>query len=271
MTPDNSNLPLGITLPDIQKTPDHRNIPIQKVGVKEVKHPIVVLDRANERQHTIGNFALTVSLPPEVKGTHMSRFLEVLSENQGEVSVHSIPRILSELREKLHAEDSFLEVQFPFFIRKKAPVSGLEGMQEYNCMFKAHDNGVVHLEIVLRAQIATLCPCSKEISKYGAHNQRGEVTLTVSTSDHVWIEDLIEMVEASASCALYPVLKRPDEKFVTERAYENPRFVEDVIREVATRMNQDSRILKYEIEVENFESIHAHNAYAALAFDKRLA
>lgn len=251
-------------LPDIQKTKDTRNIPIDKVGVRGVKFPILVLDRTDERQHTIGNFTLTVDLPSEFKGTHMSRFLEVLNDHQKEISVQALPLLLENLREKLHAERAHVSVRFPFFMVKSAPVTGKQGMMEYECGFDAHVNGSFDITMYLKVPVATLCPCSKEISKYGAHNQRGWVTVRVQATDHVWLEEIVEMIEASASCALYPVLKRPDEKWVTEHAYENPRFVEDLVREVALAFDADGRISGYEIEVENEESIHAHNAYAYL-------
>jgi GTP cyclohydrolase I len=251
-------------LPDIQKTPDQRNIAIDKVGVRKVKFPIVVLDRANERQHTIGDFTLTVDLPSEFKGTHMSRFLEVLNEFGREVTVHALPNLLNRMREQLKAEKAHVVVEFPFFMEKAAPVTGKTGMMQFDCGFDAAINGSFDLTMFLKVPVATLCPCSKEISQYGAHNQRGWVSVRVKAKDHVWLEELIEMIESSASCALYPVLKRPDEKFVTEKAYENPRFVEDMVREVALKFDADNRITKYSIEVENEESIHAHNAYAFL-------
>ncbi|MCW5941479.1 MAG: GTP cyclohydrolase I FolE2 [Fimbriimonadaceae bacterium] len=258
----------GQPLVDIQNTRDTRNIAIDKVGVRGVKFPIAVLDRADERQHTIGDFTLTVNLPHHFKGTHMSRFLEVLSEHQKEVSVHGIPKILTALKERLDAESAHLEVAFPFFMKKAAPVTGKAGMMPYDCRFIAEANGSYDMVMEVVVPVTTLCPCSKEISERGAHNQRGYVTVQVRTKDHVWLEELIEMVEASASCGLYPVLKRPDEKWVTERAYDNPRFVEDMVREVAIALDGDERIVSYEIEVENHESIHAHNAYACVKRDK---
>ena len=255
-------------LPDIQQTPDTRNIAIDKVGVRGVKFPISVLDRDSGQQHTIGNFTLTVDLPSEFKGTHMSRFLEVLNSHGREISVSSLPGLIHEMTERLHAQQAHVEVTFPFFILKKAPVTGTEGMMEFQCGFFAQGNGEFDIQLIVKVPVATLCPCSKEISKYGAHNQRGWVTTTIRTNSHVWLEEIIDMIESSASCALYPTLKRPDEKFVTETAYENPRFVEDLVREVALKFDSDSRIDSYEIEVENEESIHAHNAYACLARTK---
>ena len=253
------------SLPDIQKTEDTRNIPIDRVGVRGVKFPIEVLDRADERQHTIGDFTLTVDLPSQFKGTHMSRFLEVLNEHGKEISVNVLPNLLQRLKERLKAERAHVTVRFPFFMEKKAPVTGKPGMMQFDCGFDAEINGDYKIDMFVRVPVATLCPCSKEISKYGAHNQRGWVTVKLHSIDHLWIEEVIEMIESSASCALFPVLKRPDEKWVTETAYENPRFVEDMVREVALKFDSDPRINKYEIEVENEESIHAHNAYAYLS------
>ncbi|MCH8980030.1 MAG: GTP cyclohydrolase I FolE2 [Armatimonadetes bacterium] len=251
-------------LPDVQESADHRNIPIDKVGVRGVKFPIEVLDRRDERQHTIGEFTLTVDLPSHFKGTHMSRFLEALNEHGREISVNVLPKLLHSLTERLSAESAHIEVRFPFFMVKAAPVTGKEGMMEYQCGFDAECNGDFQVDMILRIPVTTLCPCSKEISDRGAHNQRGWVTVRVRTNDHVWLEEIIETVEGAASCALYPVLKRPDEKWVTERAYDNPRFVEDMVREIALAFDQDGRFDSYEIEVENEESIHAHNAYAYL-------
>lgn len=263
-----SDQPQSQTLPDIQKTVDHREIAIDKVGVRKVKFPIEVLDREDERQHTIGDFTLTVDLPKEFKGTHMSRFLEVLGESCKTISVKHLPKLLKSLQERLFAERAHVLVTFPFFMVKQAPVTGKAGMMEYTCGFDAEINGAFNVTMMVEVPVTTLCPCSKEISSYGAHNQRGWVRVKLQFNDHIWIEEVIEMIEASASCQLYPVLKRPDEKWVTERAYENPRFVEDMVREVALKFDGDKRITSYEIEVENEESIHAHNAYAYLARDK---
>jgi len=251
-------------LVDIQSTRDPRNISIDKVGVRDVKYPIIVLDRANEHQHTIGNFTLTVDLPHHFKGTHMSRFIEVLASHSESISVHAIPKILKGLKDRLHAETAHLEVTFPFFMKKAAPVTGKESMMEYECGFFAASNHEEDFVMCVKVPVTTLCPCSKEISSYGAHNQRGIVTAKLRFKDHIWLEEIIELIEARASCGLYPLLKRPDEKWVTEHAYDNPRFVEDMVREVALAFDADERIHSYEIEVENFESIHAHNAYAHL-------
>ena len=257
-----------VGLVDIQSSEDLRNIAIDKVGVKKVKYPMLVLERDNGQQQTVGEFTLTVDLPKEFKGTHMSRFLEILGEHKCVVSGETIPEILLKLREKLNAETSHLEVKFTFFRSKAAPVTGKEGMMGYECGFIASGGKINDLWLYLVVPVTTLCPCSKEISDFGAHNQRGYVTVKVQPDGMLWLEDVIDIVEAAGSCQLYPVLKRPDEKFVTEQAYLNPRFVEDMVREVALAFDANDRILAYEIEVENHESIHDHNAYAYLARKK---
>ncbi|MDX2065434.1 MAG: GTP cyclohydrolase FolE2 [Fimbriimonadaceae bacterium] len=255
-------------LVDIQNSKDERQIAIDKVGVRKVKYPMFVRERDNGLQRTVGEFTLTVDLPQEFKGTHMSRFLEVLSQYNHDISSETIPDILAELREKLNAETSHLEVKFTFFREKSAPVTGKRGMMGFECGFVASGGKTDLFELVLTVPVTTLCPCSKEISAYGAHNQRGYVTVRVQPRGMLWLEEVIDIIEASGSAALYPVLKRPDEKFVTERAYENPRFVEDMVREVALAFDQNPGISAYAIEVENHESIHDHNAYAYLARSK---
>ncbi len=254
---------------DVQSSRDERNIPIDRVGVRGVKYPIYVREKNNGPQQTVGTFTLTVDLPREFKGTHMSRFLEVLSEHNHDISVDTIPDILSRLREKLHAETSHLEVQFTYFRKKAAPVTQKTGMMGYQCGFIACGGDEDHFLVTLTVPVATLCPCSKEISDYGAHNQRGYVSVRVQPRGKLWLEDVIDMIEAAGSAPLYPVLKRPDEKFVTEQAYNNPRFVEDMVREVAIAFDQHPNVGNYEIEVENHESIHDHNAYAYLKREKK--
>jgi len=257
-------------LVDIQSTPDQRNIPIDKVGVKRVKYPIQVRERENGLQHTVGILSLTVDLPKEFKGTHMSRFLEVLGEHNRDLGPETIPVILAKLREKLNAETAHLEVRFTFFREKAAPVTGKVGMMGYECGFLAAGGATTEFTLEITVPVTTLCPCSKEISDRGAHNQRGYVMVKVkpNAGSVLWLEDVIDIIEAAGSAQLYPVLKRPDEKFVTEQAYDNPRFVEDMVREVAIAFNADDRISAYEIEVENHESIHDHNAYATIARTK---
>jgi GTP cyclohydrolase I len=256
--------PSAAELADVQSSPDRREIGIDKVGVKNIEYPIVVKDRAKGTQSTIGTINMYVDLPARFKGTHMSRFLEVLNAHEGPIGVEEIPDILEAMRARLTAQTAHFAVTFPYFIEKRAPVTGARGMMPYVCGFDAcagsHNDFVVQVEV----PVTTLCPCSKEISAHGAHNQRGVVRLKVRFEGELWIEELIEWIEASASCDLYPVLKRQDEKYVTEKAYDNPRFVEDLSREVTLRLKRDARIRWFAVEVENFESIHAHNAYASI-------
>jgi GTP cyclohydrolase I len=251
------------TLPDIQGGHDDRNIAIEKVGVRNVRWPMAVLDRAKGTQHTIGTFSLLVDLPHHFKGTHMSRFIEVLGEHKDEFGIESLSGLLATLRAKLKAETAYAEIRFPYFIQKKAPVSKQPSLMEYECAFFASQTATsFEFSIEVCVPITTLCPCSKEISERGAHNQRGIVTARVRCEPDLWLEEIVEAIESCASCDLYPLLKRPDEKWVTERAYDNPRFVEDVVREVALAFDREPRIHSYEVEVENQESIHTHNAYA---------
>jgi GTP cyclohydrolase IB len=251
-------------LVDIQSSQDERNIPIDRVGVRAVKYPMHVRVKDDGRQHTVGNFTLTVDLPRHFKGTHMSRFLEVLGEHNHDLSAETIPVILKQLRDKLHAETAHLEVYFTYFREKAAPVTGKVGMMGYECGFIASGGAIEDFQLYVNVPVTTLCPCSREISARGAHNQRGYVTARVRFEGLLWLEELIDMIEQCGSCQLYPVLKRPDEKWVTETAFDNPRFVEDMVREVAVKFDSEPRIKSYEIEVENHESIHDHNAYACL-------
>lgn len=268
---EGSNLNGQTELVDIQASQDSRNIPIDKVGVRKVKYPMQFQERDNGVQHTVGQFTLTVDLPSEFKGTHMSRFLEVLSEHNKSFGPTSIHGILAKLREKLNAETAHLEVDFTLFREKAAPVTKKIGMMGYDCGFKASSGATEDFWITLVVPVTTLCPCSKEISAFGAHNQRGYVSVKVQpnlSKGTLWLEDLIDLIEESGSAQLYPLLKRPDEKFVTEQAYQNPRFVEDMVREVALKFDADTRIGSYQIEVENHESIHDHNAYATISRTK---
>ncbi|CAN5729299.1 GTP cyclohydrolase FolE2 [soil metagenome] len=255
-------------LVDIQSTPDERRIPIDRVGVRKVKYPMHLREKAGGLQHTVGEFTLTVDLPQEFKGTHMSRFLEVLGEHNHDISPETIPAILAKLRERLKAATSQLEVRFTYFREKTAPVTGKVGMMGYEGGFSATGGANESFEILLTVPVTTLCPCSREISARGAHNQRGYVSVRIRPKGLLWLEDAIDLIEASGSAQLYPVLKRPDEKFVTEQAYDNPRFVEDMVREVALAFDKHPNIAGYEIEVENQESIHDHNAYAFLRRQK---
>jgi len=253
---------------DIQKHRDSRNIDIDQVGVKGIRYPITVLDKNMGEQQTVAKINMYVNLPRYYKGTHMSRFVEILNEHSRRISLQNFSEILEEMKKRLNAESAHMEIAFPYFINKAAPVTGSEGMMEYNCTFKGSLNRGSDLVTIIHVPISTLCPCSKEISDFGAHNQRGEVRLRVRFKKFIWIEDLVELVEKSASCEVYSVLKREDEKYVTEKAYNNPMFVEDVVREIAQKLNADPNITWFAIESENFESIHNHNAYAYIERDK---
>jgi len=247
---------------DIQNHKDHRNIDIDQVGVKGIRYPITVLDKDMGEQQTVAEINMYVNLPRYYKGTHMSRFVEILNEYSRRISLRNMSRILEDMKERLIAESAHIELTFPYFIKKSAPVTGIEGLMEYSCTMRGALTDNTDLVLVIRVPVCTLCPCSKEISSCGAHNQRGEVRLQVRFRKFVWIEDLVGMVESSASCEVYSVLKREDEKFVTEKAYHNTRFVEDVVREIAVRLAGDPNITWFAVECENFESIHNHNAYA---------
>lgn len=249
---------------DIQTERDHRRIEIHKVGVKNIRYPITVLDKAKGVQHTVGSVNMYVDLPHRFKGTHMSRFIEILNQYRGEIDIKNFSRILQAMKEKLKAKTAHLEVEFPYFIEKEAPVSKAKSLMEYTCRFcGSNSNGDVEdFYVGILVPITTVCPCSKEISEFGAHNQRSIVTVNLRFKRFIWIEDIIQIIEECASCDLYAILKRPDEKFVTERAYEKPMFVEDVVREIAKRLSKDPNITWFTVESENFESIHNHSAYA---------
>jgi len=254
---------------DVQSSPDLRHLPIDKVGIKDIRHPVLVKDRSQGVQHTVACFNMYVELPHNFKGTHMSRFVEILNSHDMEISVESFKEMLADMSRRLEADTGHIEMSFPYFINKAAPVSGVKSLMDYHVAFIGEIHGgrdVMTIKVVV--PVTSLCPCSKEISQYGAHNQRSHVTLTVRTNTFVWIEDLIDLVEKQASCELYGLLKRPDEKYVTEHAYDNPKFVEDMVRDVASVLNRDDRIDAYVVESENFESIHNHSAYAMIKKDK---
>ncbi len=249
-------------LKDIQNQKDNRKIEINKAGVKSIRYPIVVLDRKNREQHTVATINMYVGLPHHFKGTHMSRFIEVLNKHRKGISTRNISEILVKMKEKLNSESAHIEIEFPFFIEKETPVSKSKSLMEYRChMWGSHDEKS-DLVVGVEVPVTTLCPCSREISNYGAHNQRSIVKVKVRFKKFFWIEDLIKLVEKSASSEIYPLLKRPDEKFVTEMAYDNPVFVEDVVRNIAQQLDKDSNITWYTVESENQESIHNHSAYA---------
>ena len=257
------------SIADVQSYPDSRKIAIDKVGIKAIRHPVKVLDKTGGVQHTIASFGMYVYLPHHFKGTHMSRFIEILNGNEREFSVESFEQMLRLMVVKLEAESGYVEMNFPYFVNKKAPVSGVQSLMDYDVTFIGEIKGGKYLQTMkVLVPCTSLCPCSKKISQYGAHNQRSHVTITVRTNAFVWIEDVIAIAEENASSQLYGLLKRPDEKYVTEKAYENPKFVEDLVRDVAAALNTDERIDAYVVEAENFESIHNHSAYALIERDK---
>jgi GTP cyclohydrolase I len=258
------------TIADVQSSPDTRRLPIDQVGIKDIRHPVRVKDKAEGEQHTIANFNMYVELPHNFKGTHMSRFVEILNNHDIEISVESFKEMLREMTERLNARTGHIEMNFPYFINKSAPVSGVKSLMDYQVSFIGEiRDGKEIMTIKIVIPVTSLCPCSKGISDRGAHNQRSHVTVSVETNAFIWLEELIEMVEKEASCELYGLLKRPDEKYVTERAYDNPKFVEDMVRDVAAKLNDDERIDAFVVESENFESIHNHSAYAKIMRDKR--
>jgi GTP cyclohydrolase IB len=262
---------------DVQSRSDDRNLPIQRVGVTNLRYPIAVLDRQNEKQETVASFTLSVNLPHQFKGTHMSRFIEVLNDHRGDVTMFTVPKILADLQQRLDSESARLEVTFPYFLDRTAPVSGAVSMMDYQCAFVGEVHGETE-DFVLRVQVpvTSLCPCSREISDYGAHNQRGYVTVELRTrpsetgdAQMVWIEEIVEVVERSASSPVYPLLKRPDERAVTMNAYENPVFVEDLVRNVALALRDDQRVEWFSVEALNQESIHNHDAFARLEWTRQ--
>lgn len=254
-----------VVMSDVQNSKDTRHIPINKVGIKDIRHPIKVRDRSEGEQNTIANFNMYVNLPHDFKGTHMSRFVHILNNHEREISVKSFKDMLVEMAELLEAKSGHIEMSFPYFVNKTAPASGVQSLLDYDVTFigEVHD-GETSLQVKVVVPVTSLCPCSKKISDYGAHNQRSHVTVTATIKEFLWVEELIELVEKQASCELYGLLKRPDEKIVTERAYDNPKFVEDMVRDVAAQLNTEERISAYIVESENFESIHNHSAYALI-------
>jgi GTP cyclohydrolase I len=259
-------------LHDTQSQADTRNIPIDRVGVRGLRYPIQVLDKKNKTQSTVAMITLTADLPHQYKGTHMSRFIEVLADHGPVLHVGNIRQLLDSLRNRLDAETAHGEFEFPFFVAKKAPVTGAAGLMDYTVRFQATlVGGKMDFVLTVIVPVTTLCPCSKAISESGAHNQRGHVTCSIRSKTPIWIEDLVRLVESCASSELFSLLKRPDEKAVTERAYGNPVFVEDLVRDVAARLAAEPEITWYQVEAENFESIHNHNAYAFITGPERHA
>ena len=249
---------------DMQNQPDFRNIPIDKVGIKGLKYPVTVRDKAQNTQSTVAEISMYVDLPHQCKGTHMSRFVELLHVFRSQICLESLTSILEDMKTTLGAMSSHIEISFPYFIEKKSPSTQSRGLMDYDCTIVGSSNSDKKADIVLKVAVpvTSVCPCSKEISDYGAHNQRGEVLVSTRFEKFIWIEDIVKMVERSASCDIFSVLKRADEKFVTEKAYDNPKFVEDIARDVATELIEDENITWFSVSTENFESIHNHSAYA---------
>jgi GTP cyclohydrolase I len=263
-------------LDDVQNRRDERGIAINHVGVTDLRWPVVVLDRQQGEQQTVATLTASVGLPHHFKGTHMSRFVEVLNEHRGEVTMRTLPTILRQLKERLDAESARIEVRFPYFLERVAPVSGCKALMDYECSFIGESNGG-HDDFVLgvRVPVTSVCPCSKAISDYGAHNQRGYISVEVrgvpepdGSPALIWIEELIDAAEQSASAPIYPLLKREDERHVTMQAFDNPMFVEDMVRAMAIHLQSDPRVLWFRVRVINHESIHHHNAFAEIEWSR---
>ncbi len=269
MTPRKSPESPPPALSDVQKSRDTRRVAINKVGVKDISYPIVVMDKNRSVQHTVARVNMYVDLPHHFKGTHMSRFIEILNTYRENIALDKMETILQRMKEKLGASSAHLEIEFPYFIEKKAPVSGAVSLMEYTCEFKASLAEEFDFVLGVKVPVTSLCPCSKELSRHGAHNQRSIMTVHVRYREFLWIEDLVELIESCGSSPVYSLLKREDEKFVTESAYENPRFVEDMVREATVKLAALEPITWFSVEAENFESIHKHSAYAAVERDKR--
>ena len=261
---------------DIQNSPDHRNIDLREAGIKDLKYPITILDKEEREQTTVADISMSVSLPHHFKGTHMSRFLEVLTSSGCRFTGSTIPQVLQKLKLALDAESAKIRIEFPYFLTKQAPVSKAEAKMSYTCAFTGESSrDEEDFILTVTVPVSTLCPCSKEISTDGAHNQRGYITMDVRTRMNedgtfamLWIEELVAIAETSASAPLYTILKRPDEKHVTEQAYNNPVFVEDIVRNVAIKLREDQRITQFTVTAENHESIHNHNAYAVVTWSR---
>jgi GTP cyclohydrolase I len=253
---------------DVQSEKDERNISIEKVGVSSLRYPIRVMDRQNGFQNTVALVDIFVDLPSDYRGTHMSRFVEVLNRHRNNMSLSNLEKILDDVKIELKAKVSHIILRFPYFILKKAPVTNEESFMDYECAFIASKNEKFEFMLEVNVPVHLLCPCSKEISDFGAHNQRANVKVRIKMNKLVWIEEIVDLVEDSASAPLYALLKRPDEKYITEKAYTNPKFVEDIVRDVAIALDNDKRITYYEVEAISYESIHNHNAYAYLHRDK---
>ena len=266
-------------LEDVQSRPDTRGVALDEVGISGIRYPLVVLDRQHSKQETVGEFSISVHLPAATKGVHMSRFVEVLAEHAGEVTMHTLPTILAALKSRLGSERAAVTVRFPYFVEREAPVSGARALMDYDCEFAAQgDRDIVKFSVTVRVPVTSVCPCSKAISDYGAHNQRGYITISVhsradtaATCDLVWIEEIIAIAEQSASAPVLPLVKRPDERYLTMLAYDNPVFVEDMVRNVVGHLDSDPRVDSYSVEAVNDESIHNHAAFARVSSASKVA
>ena len=266
------NAPERLPLPDIQSSTDLRRLAIQRVGIKSVRHPIKVHSIDGTVNTTVAIVDMYVGLPADQKGTHMSRFIEILQQHGGDLSTAGFAAMFDHMLARLEADTGYLEMRFPYFLTKTAPVSGVQSLMDYDVTLRrerASANTPVEYWLQVLVPVTSLCPCSKEISAYGAHNQRSHLTIKILVAEPVAIAELVALAERAASCELYGMLKRPDEKYVTERAYENPKFVEDLVRDIALELRNDARVAAFTVESENFESIHNHSAYALIEFDKR--
>jgi GTP cyclohydrolase I len=258
-----------MTIEDVQNHPDSRNMPINKVGIKDIRHPFVFVDRDGHQRATVGTFNMSVNLPHHQKGTHMSRFVALLNEDCQQLSIKGFSALLEKMTHTLEAETGYLTTEFLYFVNKSAPITGVKSLLDYQIKLDGHwSKSDQKIKITVVIPVTSLCPCSKKISEYGAHNQRSHITVTAEIGDNICAEDIIQLVEKQASSELFSLLKRPDEKYVTELAYDNPKFVEDVVRDIASALNDDQRILAYTLEAENFESIHNHSAYAVIENNK---
>jgi GTP cyclohydrolase FolE2 len=266
------NAPERLPLPDIQSSTDLRRLAIQRVGIKSVRHPVKVRSVDGTVNTTVATVDMYVGLPSDQKGTHMSRFIEILEQYGQDLSTVGFAEMFERMLARLEADTGYLEMRFPYFLAKTAPVSAVQSLMDYDITLRRERKSVdapVEYWLQVLVPVTSLCPCSKEISAYGAHNQRSHVTLKVLIAEPVAIAELVAVAERAASCELYGMLKRPDEKYVTERAYDNPKFVEDLVRDIALELKRDDRVAAFSVESENFESIHNHSAYALIEFDKR--
>lgn len=258
-----------MTIEDVQNHPDSRNIAINKVGIKDIRHPFTFVDKEGHQRATVGTFNMSVNLAHHQKGTHMSRFVALLNEDCQQLSIKGFSALLEKMTHKLEAETGYITTEFLYFVNKSAPITGVKSLLDYQIKLDGHwSKSDTKINITVVVPVTSLCPCSKKISEYGAHNQRSHITVSAAIDGHICAEDIIQLVEKQASSELFSLLKRPDEKHVTELAYDNPKFVEDVVRDIANELNEEHRILAYTLEAENFESIHNHSAYAVIENNK---